>query len=113
MRAARIENGVVADLWEVPSLDCYGSEVFLVEAPEDVKIGATYDVDGFTNPPAERNVQAEIDALERSQLMPRATREFMLLSMEAQFTPTQLAKNPGYQAVKAFDNQIVALRALL
>lgn len=64
-------------------------------------------------PDAIRNIHEEIDALERTQLMPRATREFMLLSMESQFTPAQLLQNPGYQAVKAFDNQIVALRALL
>lgn len=75
------------------------------------------DVDGFPvlvdqSAPAQ-NIQAEIDALERTQLMPRATREFMLLSMESQFTSAQLAQNPGYQAVKAFDNQIAALRALL
>lgn len=60
-----------------------------------------------------QSIQSEIDALERNQLMPRATREFMLLSMESQFTPAQLLQNPGYQAVKEFDNQIVALRALL
>ena len=52
MRAARIENGLVADLWMVPSLGCYGPEVILVEAPDHVQLGATYDpVDGFTNPP--------------------------------------------------------------
>lgn len=58
-------------------------------------------------------IREQIRQLESDQLMPRATREFMLLSMESQFTPAQLLQNPGYQAVKAFDNQIVALRALL
>jgi hypothetical protein len=42
MRAARIENGVVADLWEVPSLDCFGDLYTLVEAPEWVQLGDTY-----------------------------------------------------------------------
>lgn len=55
-------------------------------------------------------IRAQIKTREAEQLMPRATREFMLLSMEAQFTPTQLAANFGYQAVKAFDNQIKELR---
>lgn len=55
----------------------------------------------------------QIRELEQRQLMPRATREFMLLSMESQFTPEQLAMNPGYSAVKAFDNSIADLRAQL
>ena len=58
-------------------------------------------------------IRAQIEALEREQLMPRATREFMLLFMETQFTPEVLALNPGYMAVKAFDNQIKDLRAQL
>ena len=58
-------------------------------------------------------VQSQIDALERTQLMPRATREFMLLSMESMATPEQLEQNFGYRAVKAFDLQIAALRAQL
>ncbi len=59
------------------------------------------------------SIADQINQLERSQLMPRATREFMLLFMESNFTPAQLADNPGYQAVKAFDDQIAALRAQL
>lgn len=58
-------------------------------------------------------ITSQIEAMEREQLMPRATREFMLLFMETNFTPELLAVNPGYQAVKAFDNQIVALRGQL
>jgi hypothetical protein len=60
-----------------------------------------------------RNVQAEIDALEQVQLMPRATREFMLLFMAGTYTPEQLAANLGFVRLKAFDDQIAALRALL
>jgi len=56
---------------------------------------------------------AEIDALERNALMPRATREFMLLSMQSMATPEQLAANYGYQAVLAFDEKINGLRAAL
>ena len=58
-------------------------------------------------------IRTQIKQLEAEQLMPRATREFMLLFMETSFTPAQLAANPGYQAVKAFDDQIKALRAQL
>lgn len=58
-------------------------------------------------------IRAQIKQLESEQLMPRATREFMLLFMETQFTPEVLEMNPGYIAVKAFDNQIKALRAQL
>lgn len=50
MRAARIESGVVADLWEVPGLDVYPG-LTLVEAPEWVVLGATWDGAEFTNPP--------------------------------------------------------------
>lgn len=55
-------------------------------------------------------IRAQIVALERDQLMPRATREFMLTFMELNAPAEVLAVNPGYQAVKAFDNQIKALR---
>ena len=58
-------------------------------------------------------IRDQIKQLEAEQLMPRATREFMLLFMETQFAPDVLALNPGYMAVKAFDNQIKALRAQL
>lgn len=56
---------------------------------------------------------SQIGSLEQSQLMPRATREFMLLFMQSSFTAEQLSANPGYSAVKAFDDQIVALRSQL
>ena len=55
-------------------------------------------------------IRAQIKALEQAQLMPRATREFMLLFMETSFTPAQLAQNIGYVGIKAFDAQIKALR---
>ena len=50
MRAARIENGVVADLWEVPALDCYEG-VTLVAAPDDVGTGWIYAGGVFIAPP--------------------------------------------------------------
>jgi hypothetical protein len=51
MRAAQIENNEVVNLLEVPSLDYYGDLYTLVEAPEWVQIGATWDGITFTNPP--------------------------------------------------------------
>jgi hypothetical protein len=56
--------------------------------------------------------QAQIVALEIRELLPRATRELMLLSLEAQASPEDLAKLPAYVKVKAFDNEIVGLRAI-
>ena len=79
MRAARIENGKVADLWEVPSLDCYGELYTLVEAPEWVQLGATWDGTAFVNPPPppkkpeeiiaefSAKVQARLDAFARTR----------------------------------------------
>jgi hypothetical protein len=55
----------------------------------------------------------EIDAMERKVLLPRATREFMLLSLESMFTSEQLASNYGYRSVKSFDTQINELRSML
>lgn len=62
---------------------------------------------------AKAAIREQIRQLEASQLMPRATREFMLLSMELDYTAEQLAANPGYVAVKAFDNHIKSLRGQL
>lgn len=58
-------------------------------------------------------IRAQIKALEAEQLLPRATREFMLMFMEKNAPAEVLAVNPGYQAVKAFDEQIKALRVQL
>lgn len=52
---------------------------------------------------------AQIAALEQAQLMPRVTREFLLLFMEANGGTAV----PGYAPLKAFDETIKALRAQL
>lgn len=64
-------------------------------------------------PDPKLHILEQIAELEQRQIMPRATREFMLLFMENNFTPDQLVNNRGYQAVKEFDNTISALRAQL
>lgn len=49
MRAARIENGVVVDLWEVPSLTVYDG-VELIGVSDDVNIGWLYSNGSFLAP---------------------------------------------------------------
>lgn len=51
-------------------------------------------------------IRQRISDLEREQLMPRATREFMLLFLEA----NGMTAIPAYAVGKAFDNVIIALR---
>ena len=50
MRAAVIEKGVVSTIVDVSSLDAFGEGVKLVEAPEWVVSGATWDGKVFTKP---------------------------------------------------------------
>jgi hypothetical protein len=78
-------------------IDLTPEEINALPAPPDPKL----------------QILEQISQLEQQQLMPRATREFMLLFMENNFIPDQLVNNPGYQAVKAFNNTISALRAQL
>ena len=65
MRAARIESGLVADLWEVPSLTAYEG-ITLILAPNDVSIGWLYDGAVFTAP-ADTRTDEEIAAEARVQ----------------------------------------------
>lgn len=64
-------------------------------------------------PDPKEAIRAQIRQMESEQLLPRATREYMLLDLKSRFTPAQLNLNFGYRAVKAFDEQIKALRAQL
>lgn len=66
-----------------------------------------------SQPVSTEEQRAKIAQMEREVMMPRAVREFMLAFMEANFTVQQLSGNPGYQKVKAFDNQIKAIRETL
>lgn len=56
---------------------------------------------------------ADIRALEVEQLLPRAVREFLLGYMQERATPEQLAILPAYVKLKAFDDQIAGLRAIV
>ena len=61
MRAARIEDGIVADLWEVPSLTAFEG-ITLIEVAATVSMGASYDGSTFTNvQPTAEQLQAEIN----------------------------------------------------
>ena len=55
----------------------------------------------------------EIDAMERGQMLPRVTREFMLGYMRATFTDAQLLDSVAYQRLEALDNKIADLRRAL
>lgn len=69
MRAARIENGVVADMWEVPSLDCYASAgIELISAPDNVGMGDAYSDGVFTPAPIPPPTQAEVTAQAKATL---------------------------------------------
>lgn len=64
-------------------------------------------------------IRNEIDELERGSMIPRVTREFILVVMEkeakaANITSDQLySANIGYRKLKDLDSQIRALRAQL
>jgi hypothetical protein len=49
IKAAKIENGVVTDLWMVPSLDAFEG-ITLVSVPNGVAVGYSYDGSTFTAP---------------------------------------------------------------
>ncbi len=55
----------------------------------------------------------QIARLEREQLLPRVSREFMLAYLEATYNPEQLTENIAYTKLKAFDESIKALRSQL
>ena len=58
-------------------------------------------------------VADQITRLEREQLLPRATREFMLAYLETTYTAEQREANIGYKKLKAFDESIKGLRSKL
>ena len=55
-------------------------------------------------------INARVAQLERETLLPRATREFMLLFLESSIPAESLDTNFGYQRVKALDLKIKAVR---
>jgi hypothetical protein len=60
-------------------------------------------------------LKAELDAIERAEIMLRKTREIQIqlmefLAVQQGITPEQLAMNPAYTDMKEIDAQCVALR---
>lgn len=86
------------------------------------RLAEEQDADTPAPTPAEV-VLNTIQKMEREQLMPRITRESILRLAEKEASEISdatgidvsvlLSKNKGYMALKAFDNQIAALRAQL
>ncbi len=125
---AVVENGVVSNIIVVDPNDAKTIAHFgglLLPEGSPVGIGYTYDGMNFAESPSpvltiqqQRDViQADIDALERAALMPRVTRESLLIIMVNTaagmgLTEPQLyAANVGYSRLKDFDAAIVTLRA--
>lgn len=67
----------------------------------------------YSAPDPKIAIQSKIAELESASMLPRVTREFMLVYMESQATPAQLASLPAYVKVKALDTEIAALRSQL
>jgi len=68
MRAARIEDGIVVDLWEVSSLTAFEG-ITLIEVADEIGIGASYDGSTFTNvQPTAEEIQAETNATNQAYL---------------------------------------------
>lgn len=107
MNAAHIENGVVKHLWQVPSLDCFGSQFQLVEAPEWVLVGATYDGAAFSNPPPDINeiVATYTIAIQKHLDSFAQTRSYDGILSAATYATSQVPKfkAEGQYAVEARD----------
>lgn len=58
MRGARIENGIVVAIWEVPSLDAFDG-VELIDPTESAGVGWLYENGVFTAPPPTAEQQEE------------------------------------------------------
>jgi hypothetical protein len=103
----KLINGLWTEAWEVYDL-----------SPEEIAANQQKQAEE-----ASLRVLTTIQQLEREQLMPRITREAILRITEKEaeeMAPSLgvnpallLAKNKAYTLLKAFDNQIAALRAQL
>jgi hypothetical protein len=127
---AIIENGVVASIVAVDDAGLVaalqsGGVVLPYAAP--VQIGWRYNEQKFIAPTPQPltsqqqrdAIQAQINAIEATQIMPRVTREALLALAVNEATaagltePKLYAANIGYRKTKDADAAIVALRAQL
>lgn len=102
MKFADSTNRVVID----------GNSSFLAELL-DAETLATVEPADVPDP--KESIRAEIDQLERDSLLPRVTREFMLLSFAttAAGMGVDPLSNVAYVKVKELDDRIAALRGSL
>lgn len=97
--------------------ELYGRELHTAAIAGELGIIAAYVAPVPTSTELKLATQSQIDALERTQLMPRITRESLLILMVSTaasmgLTEPQLyAANIGYSRLKDFDATIVSLRA--
>lgn len=91
----------------------FESRLVLYIPPEDTILPA----DPLTSAELRAEIQNQIALLEQQQILPRVTREGLLLTIETfaamqGVTPAQLyLTNIGYRKTKDFDNTIIALRS--
>tara|TARA_R110000744_G_C19240563_1_gene549202 strand:- start:619 stop:957 length:339 start_codon:yes stop_codon:yes gene_type:complete len=105
MRAARIESGIVADLWIVPSLTAFEG-VTLIEAPHDVNSGWLYDGEVFTAPAkADEKIASEARSKRRSLLAETDFHGFTDNTMTAEMTTYRQALRDVPQQ-EGFPNEI-------
>lgn len=82
--------------------------------PNDYTLATDAQVQAIQNPPVDPRIaiQAQIDMLESQQLLPRISREFMLLdfAQKAAAAGVDPTLNVAFVKLKAFDDQITALR---
>ena len=103
--------------------DMNGEALALPAWPQGMTQITKAQADVLLNPPPltsvqkRDSIQAQIDAMEQKNLMPRLTREYMLADAVKQHAavgvtePQLYASNIGYQRLKDFDTAIAVLRA--
>ena len=69
-----------------------------------------------SNDELKAKLQSELDAIERTEIMPRKTREIQIqlmefLAVQQGITPQQLALNPAYAGMKDVDAKCAEIRA--
>lgn len=96
-----------------------GKDMYAQAIAGDFGAIAAYAAPVLTSAQQRAAIQSQIDTLERTQLLPRVTREGLLAAAVALAAtqgvtePTLYAQNVAYHKLKDFDTQIAALRAQL
>lgn len=109
---ARALVGVVEIPDPVPPADYSEETYYRTEQDDAPYVVFTRKSDEQINAARKARIQAQIDTLESSTLLPRVTREFMLLQFAAVAAQQGIdpLTNIAYQKVKELDDKITALR---